>query len=91
MGQSPETKQPVYQRRAAFNKLSPFHATLEQALKADSLRAKHNRRTAKALFEQIKAEGYDGVYSQLTVLWKLQQMKQSETRLVDVPQPLLAC
>ncbi|EGH23486.1 transposase IstA, partial [Pseudomonas amygdali pv. mori str. 301020] len=50
MGQSPETKQPVYQRRAAFNKLSPFHATLEQALKADSLRAKHNRRTAKALF-----------------------------------------
>ena len=57
---APETKQPVYQRRAAFNKLSPFHATLEQALKADSLRAKHNRRTAKALFEQIKAEGYDG-------------------------------
>ena len=63
MDQSPETKQPVYQRQAAFNKLSRFHGTLEQALKADSLRAKHNRRTAKALFEQIKADGYDGGYS----------------------------
>ncbi|EJM10602.1 hypothetical protein PMI22_05754, partial [Pseudomonas sp. GM21] len=31
-----------------------------------SFRAKHNRRSAKALFEQIKAEGYDGGYSQLT-------------------------
>lgn len=63
---APEVKQPVYQRQAAFNKLSPFHDTLEQALKADSLRAKHNRRTAKGLFEQIKAEGYDGGYSHLT-------------------------
>ncbi|WP_219811673.1 hypothetical protein, partial [Pseudomonas avellanae] len=39
---------------------SALSTELEQALKADSLRAKHNRRTAKALFEQIKAEGYDG-------------------------------
>ena len=30
---APEATQPVYQRRALFNKLSPFHATLEQALK----------------------------------------------------------
>ncbi|SFQ21926.1 hypothetical protein SAMN05216190_14228 [Pseudomonas borbori] len=35
---APEVKQPVYLRRAIFNKLSAFHATLEQALKADSLR-----------------------------------------------------
>jgi transposase-like protein len=54
---APEATQPAYQRCAAFNKLSPFHDTLEQALKADSFRAKHNRRSAKALFEQIKAEG----------------------------------
>ena len=40
---APEAKQPVYQRRAIFNKLSPFHATLEQALKADSLRPKQQR------------------------------------------------
>lgn len=75
---APETKQPVYQRQAAFNKLSPFHEILEQALKADSLRAKHNRRTAKALFEQIRAEGYDGGYSQLTAFiraWRGEQGK----------------
>ncbi|WP_128637396.1 MULTISPECIES: Mu transposase domain-containing protein [Pseudomonas] len=63
---APEATQPAYQRCATFNKLSPFHETLEQALKADSFRAKHNRRSAKALFEQIKADGYDGGYSQLT-------------------------
>jgi transposase len=39
---------------------------LEQALKADSHRAKQNRRTAKDLFAQVKADGYVGGYSQLT-------------------------
>ncbi|MBB6290675.1 hypothetical protein FBY10_115140 [Pseudomonas sp. SJZ103] len=53
---APEATQPAYQRCATFNKLSPFHETLEQALKADSFRPKHNRRSLKALFEQIKAE-----------------------------------
>ena len=28
---APEAKPPVYQRRAIFNKLSPFHVTLEQS------------------------------------------------------------
>jgi transposase-like protein len=36
---APEVEAPTYQRRAVFNKLGVFHATLEQALKADSLRA----------------------------------------------------
>jgi transposase len=48
---APEATQPAYQRGATFNKLSPFHETLEQALKADSFRAKHNRRSAKALLD----------------------------------------
>lgn len=61
-----ESKQPVYQRRAVFNKLSPFHEMLEQALRADALRAKQHRRSAKALLAMIRAEGYDGGYSQLT-------------------------
>ena len=78
---APEAKQPVYQRRAIFNKLSPFHATLEQALKADSLRPKQQRRSAKALLAQIKAEGYDGGYSQLTAFiraWRGGQGKASQ-------------
>lgn len=75
---APEATQPAYQRCATFNKLSPFHETQEQALKADSFRAKHNRRSAKALFEQIKAERYDGGYSQLTAFihsWRGEQGK----------------
>ena len=54
---APEATQPVYQRRAVFNKLNPFHATLERALKADALRPKSQRRTAKALLTQIRADG----------------------------------
>jgi len=75
---APEATQPAYQRCATFNKLSPFHETLEQALKADSFRPKHNRRSAKPLFEQIKAKGYDGGYSQLTAFvrsWRGEQGK----------------
>ena len=49
---------PKYSRGAVPGKLSVFHTALEQALKADGHRNKQNRRTAKALFAQIKAEGY---------------------------------
>ena len=57
---------PKYRRRREPGKLNAFHATLEQALKADSHRPKQNRRTAKDLYAQIKADGYAGGYSQLT-------------------------
>ena len=57
---------PRYQRELKPTKLSAFHATLEQALKADALRNKQNRRTGKALFAQIKADGYPGSYSRVT-------------------------
>ena len=82
---APEATQPAYQRCATFNKLSPFHATLEQALKADSFRAKHNRRSAKALFEQIKAEGYGGGYSQLTSFIRSWRGEQGKSLRAFVP------
>ena len=62
----PETVVPIYRRSDTPKKLTDFHEILERALKADALRPKHNRRTAKALLAQIKADGYDGGYSQLT-------------------------
>jgi transposase len=43
-----------------------FSEQLEQALKADALRSKKERRTARALFVQIKASGYQGSYSRVT-------------------------
>ena len=39
---------------------------LEQALKADAHRIRQDRRTAKALYAQIKADGYVGGYSRVT-------------------------
>ena len=57
---------PTYRREQKPSRLTAFHAALEQALKADAYRIKQNRRTAKALFAQIKADGYVGGYSQLT-------------------------
>lgn len=82
---APEATQPAYQRCATFNKLSPFHETLGQALKADSFRPKHNRRSAKALFEQIKAEGYDGGYSQLTAFVRSWRGEQGKSLRAFVP------
>jgi integrase len=56
---------PRYRRREGLVKLAAFCEAVEQALKADAHRSKQNRRTAKALFAQIKADGYAGGYTQL--------------------------
>jgi transposase-like protein len=61
-----EMAEPAYRREPGPGKLTPFHAALELALKADSHRIKQNRRSAKALFAQIKVDGYDGAYCQVT-------------------------
>ena len=61
-----EGDEPEYRRKEAPGKLDAFHEALELALKADALRAKQYRRTAKALFGQIKKEGYTGGYSRVT-------------------------
>ena len=61
-----QVQEPKYERAAKVTKLTPFCATIETALKADARRPKRERRTALALFEQIKSEGYDGGYSRLT-------------------------
>ena len=55
--------EPKYRREAAkATKLSAYEAELMQSLKADARRPKKEGRTAKALFAQIKAKGYEGGY-----------------------------
>ena len=63
---------PRYRRSEKVGKLGAFHTALEQALKADSHRAKRDRRTAKDLFAQIKTDGYAGGYSRVTdfIRWR---------------------
>ncbi len=57
---------PKYRRGAQRNKLTAFHEALQQALKADARRPRHERRTAKALYAEIRAAGYDGGYTRVT-------------------------
>ncbi|NMM26523.1 MAG: IS21 family transposase [Glaciimonas sp.] len=61
-----EAATPTYRRNEVPGKLAAFHETLILALKADAHRIKQNRRTAKALFIQIKRDGYAGGYSRVT-------------------------
>src|SRR5450830_1354173 len=61
-----KVSEPRYVRSPEPHKLSVFHATLTTALNADAHRSKQNRRTAKALFVQIKEDGYTGGYSRVT-------------------------
>jgi transposase len=63
---APVQERPKYRRAPQLTKLAPFHAGVVQALKADARRPKHERRTARALHEELKAAGYDGGYSRLT-------------------------
>ena len=59
--------EPKYRREAVkATKLSAYEAELRQSLKADARRPKKERRTAKALFAQIKAKGYEGGYTRVT-------------------------
>jgi transposase len=57
---------PKYRRRDVSTKLPPFVVTLTQALEVDARRAKHERRTARALHVQLTSQGYEGGDTQLT-------------------------
>ena len=57
---------PKYVRTKTFGKLAAFTDELEKSLKADALRPKHDRRTGRALFVQIKASGDAGGYTGVT-------------------------
>jgi transposase len=63
--QAPEGASPKYRRHEASGKLSAFHEVLLRALEADARRPKRDRRTAKALHAEIKAQGYAGGYTVL--------------------------
>ncbi len=59
-------EEPKYRRSEAPGKLTAHHETLKLALKADAHRPRHERRTARALYEQIRRDGYAGCYSRVT-------------------------
>ena len=58
--------EPKYRRSERPTKLSAHHEAVKLALKADAHRPKHQRRTARALYIEIQAAGYEGGYSRVT-------------------------
>jgi transposase len=62
----PLAGEPKYRRELRPGKLTAFHESLKQALEADGHRARHERRTARALHTEIKAAGYEGGYTRIT-------------------------
>lgn len=76
---------PAYRREVGPGKLTAFHAALEVALKADAHRNKQNRRTAKALFEEIRKDGYEGCYAQLTAFIRAWHGREGKEPRAFVP------
>ena len=79
---APLAEAPKYRRDPRPNKLSSFEEALKQALTADARRPKHERRTARALFAEIKAAGYAGGYSAVTDF--VRAWRQGEGQAVHV-------
>lgn len=73
--------EPKYPARVESSVLDPWAEQLEMALRADALRPVRERRTAKALFEQIQALGYPGSYPRV-VVWvrRWRERQASEPR-----------
>ncbi|MGA8055453.1 MAG: IS21 family transposase, partial [Burkholderiales bacterium] len=73
---------PKYRRASRPSKLTAFHEVLKQALLADAHRARHERRTALALYGEIKAAGYEGGYTRVTDF--VREWRQGEGRAASV-------
>jgi transposase len=57
---------PAYKRPSISTKLTAYVESVKQALLADARRPKKERRTIRALYKQIAAQGYEGGYTRLT-------------------------
>ncbi len=79
---------PKYRRAAQPNKFTAFHEALKQALKADARRPRRERRTARALYAQIKAEGYSGGYTRVTDFIRAWRLAEGQGAAMNAFVPL---
>ena len=63
---SPDGAEPKYRRERGEKKITAFVAQLKKALETDAHRPKRDRRTAKKLWEELRAAGFTGNYSRVT-------------------------
>ena len=60
-----EVTEPKYPGRKAKSVVDPWAERLRQCLEADRHRAKRDRRTARVLYQAIRAQGYPGSYNRV--------------------------
>ena len=77
---SPVECEPKYRRSEHAGKLAAFHEALRQALSVDAHRPRHGRRTARALYIEIKAGGYAGGYTRVTDFIRAWRQEQGQAR-----------
>lgn len=82
---APGDVEPKYKRKPEGTKLTAFEPFIRAVLKADSLRHKDSRRTARALFHQIKAQGYEGGYTRVTDFIRATREAQGRDSRAFVP------
>ena len=83
----PGVVEPKYTKRRTASKVDEWAELLCTWLRTDSHRAKRDRRTAKVLFEVIRAQGYGGSYGRVSEFvrrWKVEQT-DSPKRAAYVP------
>ncbi len=79
---------PKYERAALSVKLTAFEETIKLALKADAKRPAHERRTGRALFEEVKVAGYGGCYSRVTDFIRAWRAGEGQAILTNAFVPL---
>lgn len=75
---------------AAFSRtmLTAFHETVIEALKVAASRPKRERRTAKALFLELRRAGYDGGCTRVTDFVHAWRQSEGQAALVNAFVPL---
>ena len=84
----PVLEAPKYERVSAAGKLTAYQETIKLAMKADAKRPARERRTGRALFVDIKAEGYSGCYSRVTDFIRAWRAGEGQTVLTHAFVPL---
>ena len=79
---------PQYRRGEQPGKLTAFHDALKLALKADAHRPKHERRTARALYAEIRRAGYEGGYTRVTDFIRAWRQGEGQGTVVNAFVPL---
>lgn len=83
----PDITEPQYPQRKSPSKVDAWAELLVTWLKADRHRVKRERRTAKAMYEALRAQGYNGGYGRICAFirrWK-QEESDSPRRAAYVP------